>query len=87
MGDIQPCSPCVRNHKKYQIQPCPGIQSLVRHYNMLDILLKEEFVSHEIATEYQPVEVEKFSSQGSDQPRLLESRNVFVVYISELYAQ
>ena len=35
----------------------------------------EEFVSHEIATEYPPVEVE-FSSQGSDQPRLLESRNL-----------
>ena len=31
----------------------------------------EELVSHEIATEYQPVEVEKFSSRGSDQPRLL----------------
>ena len=42
----------------------------------------EEFVSHEIATEYQPVEVEKFSSRGSDQPRMLESRNFFVVYIS-----
>ena len=25
----------------------------------------EEFVSHEIATEYQPVEVEKFSSRDS----------------------
>ena len=37
----------------------------------------EEFLSHEIATEYQPVEVEKFSSRGSDQPRLLESRNFF----------
>ena len=35
----------------------------------------EEFVSHKIATAYQPVEVEKFSSRGSDQPRLLESRN------------
>ena len=40
----------------------------------------EEFVSHEIATEYQPVEVEKYSSQGSD--RLLESQNFFLVYIS-----
>ena len=37
----------------------------------------EEFVSHEIATEYQPVEVEKICSRGSDQPRLLESRNFF----------
>ena len=37
----------------------------------------EGFVSHDIATEYQPVEVEKFSSRGSDQPRLLESRNFF----------
>ena len=36
----------------------------------------EEFVSHEIATEYQPVEVEKFSS------RVWESRNFLVVYIS-----
>ena len=26
--------------------------------------LREEFVSHEIVTEYQPVEVEKFNSQG-----------------------
>ena len=42
----------------------------------------EEFVSYEIATEHQQVEVEKFSSRGSDQPRPLESRNFFVVYIS-----
>ena len=42
----------------------------------------EEFVSHEIATEYQPVEDEKFSGRGSDQTRLLESQNLFVVYIS-----
>ena len=42
----------------------------------------EEFVSHEIATEYEPVDVEKFSSRCSDQPRLLESRILFVVYIS-----
>ena len=41
----------------------------------------EEFVSREIAA-YQPVEVEKFSSRGSNQPQLLESRNFFVVYIS-----
>ena len=27
MGDFQPCPPYVWNHKKYQIQPCPGIQS------------------------------------------------------------
>ena len=31
MGDFQPCPPYVWNHKKlYWIQPCPGIQSLVR---------------------------------------------------------
>ena len=41
-----------------------------------------EFVSHEIAPEYLPVEVEKFSSRGSGQPRLLESRNFFIIYIS-----
>ena len=27
MGDFQPCPLYVWNHKKYQIQPCPGIQS------------------------------------------------------------
>ena len=27
MGDCQPCPPYLWNHKKYQIQPCPGIQS------------------------------------------------------------
>ena len=27
MGDFQPCPPYVWNHKKYQIQPCHGIQS------------------------------------------------------------
>ena len=30
MGDFQPCPPYVWNHKKYQIQPCPGIV-MVRH--------------------------------------------------------
>ena len=34
----------------------------------------EELVSHEIATEYQPVEVEQFSSRGSDQHRLGPTR-------------
>ena len=45
---------------------------------MLDILLNinARRVCHEIATEYQPVEVEQFNSRGSDQPRLLQSRNL-----------
>ena len=47
----------------------------------------EEFVSHEIATEYQPVEVEKFSSRGPNQPRLLESRNLFCSLYALLYSQ
>ena len=37
----------------------------------------EEFVSHEIATEYQPVEIEKFSSRGSDQPSTARKPELF----------
>ena len=35
MGDFQPFPPYLWNHKKYQIQPCPGIQSWWDNNNWL----------------------------------------------------